>query len=799
MEPEGSSKSQLFDSLQLYLNKKNRLQPIIGLKSIIECVNVSTLNKEALFLCEVCVCRLGKADMRNHILGSLHRFNYIKACHPHLVSKWETNSDLSELAWPLMELAKMLEGNEGPGNVQLFEVEDAVYKRMATQSENHAVTLIKELRDEQAESGSFPETTSLHYPVTSERIVLLTQNQPRYPNKSHKAGTESFEMSTHTSKFLPQVTADAFSSVKSKVCLSNKSTPQLEIMQTSPEPPVLSEYSNTFPDDYSGDKPLIGLVRVVEFRSEGGCSYCFLCHCCRIRCNKKDIIDHLFSSSHLINYLMETHSDEVEEISEDIEDNCQLLQSLAKEVEQDEGRGELKVVEVPESQCRQLTGKSYHWCLKMLSSGWTHSNTENKRNAVKGACVNKTSVRRLLSKQPTSVKRKKKMKKKTNTVFNVSLPLPKGEMLLQGRTSFTADNLLESSVTCLSDYDPVSPLDSETLDCRLECDSSPFADTLVEETSDFQTSPLQQDLFQSHPDADQYIPEHNPDTAFQDGDGHGKHNMCFNQFQDITGTENNTVYEEWRYNRQHDYHEMSSNDAPTQSEELFPAAPHTDGSSYSCYSRQQQGGDTEQCYFSASDSDGGTRQEASKWERNYKDISSNALQNYYQQQYLSQQMAWANANVQPGSMWGYHGMYDEVPHYLDTGRINMQAQSGSTLLHNGGISSEPTVQFHNADLSQMQTCTLFSVNHFQAAPQNYMTQSPTYQASQADHRLMSSTNYNVGPWSNPLQQFAYPASSASSGYNMMQANAVIPPGQPLYHDHHDARSDVYLRAGAPFR
>lgn len=48
-----------------------------GLGSIIECMKAGAQNKQALYLCEVCVCRLSKADMRNHITGSLHRYNYI--------------------------------------------------------------------------------------------------------------------------------------------------------------------------------------------------------------------------------------------------------------------------------------------------------------------------------------------------------------------------------------------------------------------------------------------------------------------------------------------------------------------------------------------------------------------------------------------------------------------------------------------------------------------------------------------------------------------------------------------------
>lgn len=77
-------------------------------------------NREVLYLCEVCVCRLSKADIFNHITGGLHRYNYIKAWHPHFVSEWKENADLSNLARPLMDIAKSLEGVEGHGELQVL-------------------------------------------------------------------------------------------------------------------------------------------------------------------------------------------------------------------------------------------------------------------------------------------------------------------------------------------------------------------------------------------------------------------------------------------------------------------------------------------------------------------------------------------------------------------------------------------------------------------------------------------------------------------------------------------------------
>lgn len=292
-QKKGPPKSWLLDSLQVYLSNKSRLQPIIGLSSIIECVRTDTHNGEALYLCEVCVRRLTKADIRNHIMGSLHRYNYVKARHPHLVSEWAENCDLSKMARPLMEKARALEDTEGPGDVQLLEVEDSIYQRMTSCMDSDAVTLINILRDVQGEQLQ-------RCPIQSDRTVLLCQKRPKWDKTSASLGH--------------------------------------------------------FLDGYTGSEPLMGLSRVVECQSEDGSTYCFLCHCCRVRSNKKDTTDHLTSLSHLVNYLMETRPD-IGDISDPHE-----LRSLAIKVQQQEGRGELTVINLPESLCILLTSKSYHWC-----------------------------------------------------------------------------------------------------------------------------------------------------------------------------------------------------------------------------------------------------------------------------------------------------------------------------------------------------------------------------------------------------------------------------------------------------
>ncbi|XP_073319692.1 uncharacterized protein [Pagrus major] len=733
-----STQSQLLDSLKVYLNNKNRLQPIIGLGSLIECVKAGT-HREALYLCEVCACRVSKADIRNHIMGSLHRYNYIKIWHPHLVSDWKENSDLSKLAWPLMEKAKILEGTEGPGDVHLLEVEDAVYQRMATCSENDAVYLINILRDGQGKPGSHSELEPEQSPVQSSRIVLLARNQQR-------SSRTSISSSEDTNK-PPSLISEGW--------LNNTSTSLSDDAQVSPEPPLLSENSNSPLDDYTGGKPLIGLFRVVECRSEAGHTYCFLCHCCRIRSNKKDIIDHLTSSSHLMNYLMETHPEQVDVITADINDNCQLLQSLAREVEQDEGRGELKVVNAPELLCIQLTGKSYHWCIKMLCNGWTHTNIQKTRMAPKGLTVVKTSNQGMPEKcavvMNITSKRRKKRKPK-NTVFKVSLPITKGSVLLE-RTSFTVDSLpVASGYLPPSDSDLTPPPESQAEECEFDRDT---ADNLAELTSE----ELQQDLYSGDAEAGQYMgPERNCACYYQKADGYFNDNEYFNQSESRTWTNDPRIYGENNDNRECGSQERSSEtfEGPqTQNNWLSPAVSHIqDWPAYnSSYGRGE--GCTEQWYSSTSQNRVDTRAAESRVERQ-SEMSSDAMQYYCQQQPQDQYMAQNHTSLVTGSV-GQHGSSGELAPHVGASWVNMHPHVGGSLSHSGNIAPVPRVQFLQYEQRPWQTYMGFSIGHVQTAPQSYMMQPTAQQAMQVGQGVMSDPNHNTGPVENPDQQFPHPA------------------------------------------
>ncbi|XP_068432452.1 uncharacterized protein [Clinocottus analis] len=689
-----STKSLLFNSLRVYLNNKNRLQPIIGLGSIIECVKAGTQHREVLYLCEVCVCQLSKADMRCHIMGSLHRYNYIKAWHPHLLSAWQETSDLSKLARPLMEMATVLEGKEGPGEVQWFEVEDAVYQKIATPSEN-AVTLITILKDGQGQSEpeGHSETTSVqleHKLIKSQRIVLLSQNQERPSTKSLKTSAE---------------TNKTVSFIKSEGWFEN----------TSPEPTVLSENSNSFLDDYTGTTPLIGLFRVVECRHEDGHTCCFLCHCCRIRSNKKDIIDHLTKSSHLVNYLMEILPDKVEVMMADINNDYLLLQSLAKKVEQEEGRGELQVLNPPESLCSLLTGKSYHWCIKMLFNGWVHTDIQKRKIAVKGPSVNKISNEVmpekcdvLLSRWPkklTTKRKKRKTRKGTNPVFSVSVPLTKGSMLLE-RTSFSMDSLPVSSA-----YSPSADLDLSPLpESQSECCQLDYDTGSLEIDHAKHASQLQHDLYSGDADAGQYMePERNfTVTLYQEGDGYVNDIEHCNQSGNLTATKYRKVYGENNYTGQHGYQARPSgrfynkvqNESPqTQTEWLSPAVSYTQdfSSSNAYYGRETSG--MEQWYNSTSQSNVGARVLREGDKMNW-DVAQHYC--YYQQLQQNQSMAQGHSSLLTGSV-GQHGVSGEVAAQSDAAWINVQPRFGDPRAHSGSFAPEPTVPFLEFEQRQMLT------------------------------------------------------------------------------------------------
>ncbi|KAM9838176.1 uncharacterized protein ACBR49_016912 [Aulostomus maculatus] len=712
--------SELFESLKVYLKNPDRLQPIIGLCSIIECVTTGPHgSRETLYLCEVCECRHSKADMRNHIIGSLHRFNYIKAWHPHLLSEWREDFDMALLAWPLMELAKTVEAKEGPGDIKLLQLEDAAYQRMTRHRDCDAAALIKLLRLDQ-HVGEPTSTKPEHHATRPQSTGSLSHR------RRSKKSLKSQETLAQSSVPPRQIHSTAASSIESEDWLDNVSPSQLDNTQMSTQHSVQEE--NNFIDGYTGSKPLIGLLRVVECRDEGGCVHCFLCHCCRVRMNAKNIIAHATSSSHLLNYLMESHPEQVERMMPDINDNCQLLLSLAEKVEQEQGRGKLKVVEAPESLCIQLTGKSYHWCVKMLCKTWTHTNAKNRNKAVKGRSDNKTTHRGVPEKrafgQPKRAGRviiKRNKRKAKNTLFKVSLPLSKGSVLLE-RTSFSMDDL-PVSFPCSPLANVDLSLSSHAEDCDPDCDSASLATNQTEYTSNQYTS-NQQDFCSG--DAGEYMePNSNPTAT-----------PYFQHFEPPN----------------YGYHRGMCYTRPPQevSEGVSSAMSHPRGwsSNVSPYRHEDYAVQWDNSSFLNEDVPGG---------------ETHAVRCSYPQQ--PQYTAPGPTGVSRA------GFSDQPAPQSHAVMVNWQPFIAYSHVPRDGAALEP---------GGPQTHMALTTAHVQMAQQRYVTQPVAYPAVQAVQGEVSYPSYSTGPWSLP-NQYIPPAVSDGGA---SQSNPYAGPSLS-YDDHSD--------------
>ncbi|XP_061521637.1 uncharacterized protein si:ch211-199g17.2 isoform X2 [Phycodurus eques] len=317
--------------------------------------------------------------MRNHILGTLHRYNYTKARHPHMLSgvKQSGGDDMSLLAWPLMNIARTLEDNEGPGDIKLLEVEDAALEMLKGASDSDAISLIKFL---------------MHVPPKPESPLEAEEDEEE---EEHRVVTIG-----HGEALLPGGDGASWA----------EETP--------------SSFGHTLLDRYVGPKTLIGLFRLTECVGErDGRTYCFLCHCCRARVNTRGFIHHVGGSAHVRSYLVETRPEQLAAATNDGE-RGQPTDSLVGKVEREEGRGGMEVVKAPQFLCGQLASKSYNWCISRLRKRRYAADRKWSKAKKAGSRVKKPD---------------ESVGGKTRVVFKVSLPLTGGPLLLE-RTSFSQES-----------------------------------------------------------------------------------------------------------------------------------------------------------------------------------------------------------------------------------------------------------------------------------------------------------------------------------------------------------------------
>ncbi|CAL8296641.1 unnamed protein product [Lota lota] len=487
MQPDGTgagppNESLLYHSLKPYLDNKTRQQPIIGLDSVTECVKVGSCNQETLYLCEVCQSRMKRSDVRNHIMGSLHRYCYINARHPDLAIGWGQTVDVPKLAWPLMEMASVLEKREGPGIVKVCVKAVEVHQNYVWLhlSPSTAVSQMAVIRREQMEKkaphpSELTQTRLESSAVQPRRVQLSQKNCPVQSRSAtvqcpkSNVRLQHFEVETDESTAEADTTTFKLPSAKSA------------------EPCVQSESRDNILDGHT----VIGLDCVVECRrKDDGRSSCFLCHCCRVKSDPGDVIDHLTSPSHISNYLMEVYPECVDAMMGGLNGEKELLQSVALRVAHIEGRGEHKVLEWPTHLCDQLSDKTYHWCVQMFSDGENSTSAARQRNTISveglDAFHQLTTRKDGIEAGSERAAKKRRTGNETNPVFKVSMPMSKGAFVLE-RASFSLPNSAAVGTPSSPPPDPSAPetlardpLARDPLASHSNLDFSPLTVTLFE-------------------------------------------------------------------------------------------------------------------------------------------------------------------------------------------------------------------------------------------------------------------------------------------------------------------------------
>ncbi|XP_057211523.1 uncharacterized protein si:ch211-199g17.2 isoform X2 [Triplophysa rosa] len=175
--------SHLYNAISSYLHNVNRAQPIIGLNSIME---MWTFNQPAVYFCDVCFLRIVKTDIRNHIMGSLHRYNYISR-HAH---GWRSYTDLSLLARPLMDLATIVEKKEGTGDVQVLCVDEIIYKELTSWPVPAAFSKLNKIKN--------PQDPNQLQSIIHDTLVTGVQGLQEFENRDDIT-TESTAPTQHVS------------------------------------------------------------------------------------------------------------------------------------------------------------------------------------------------------------------------------------------------------------------------------------------------------------------------------------------------------------------------------------------------------------------------------------------------------------------------------------------------------------------------------------------------------------------------------------------------------------------------
>ncbi|XP_058233647.1 uncharacterized protein si:ch211-199g17.2 isoform X2 [Hemibagrus wyckioides] len=294
--------------LKRYLSKPDR-QPVIGLKTVIECC---TVGQKPFYMCVTCVERYEENAIIKHLLSHQHRLQYLESmgiCDPDpgkrkVTSKW------------LQAQADMMEKTQGSGEAETLNLDAEDYHEILSAPIVNALD-------------------SLRLSLSKLASEIDAQSPDLESEESH--GSETFKRERETEeKDIPHA------HLKKTVKFTKADKEPETRKQNSDDPARSSPHLWSYLTSPTRTEPIIGLSTITEYRNSNG-QHSFLCSCCKVILATQSYMGHLISPRHRFNYIKSMDPEFVVLGKDEIK--ISELKKKAQIVQDTEGWGCIKVVE----------------------------------------------------------------------------------------------------------------------------------------------------------------------------------------------------------------------------------------------------------------------------------------------------------------------------------------------------------------------------------------------------------------------------------------------------------------------
>ncbi|KAK3511667.1 hypothetical protein QTP70_014562 [Hemibagrus guttatus] len=303
--------------LKRYLKTPDR-QPVIGLKTVIECC---TVGQKPFYMCVTCVERCEESTIIKHLLSHQHRLQYLARVYGNLWSRFkQKKGDLQMVASP-----------------SRYGREDARMWRGRVTISVYLQTLMLDAKDYH-EILSAPIVTALDN-LRLSLFKLASEIDAQRPDlkseESQGSGTFKRERETEE-KVIPHA------HLKKTVKFTKPDKEPETHKQNSDDPARSSPYLWSYLTSHTRTEPVIGLSMITEYRNSNG-QHSFLCSCCNVILATHSYMGHLISPRHRFNYIKSKDPEYVVLGKDEIK--ISELKKKAQIVQDTEGWGCIKVVE----------------------------------------------------------------------------------------------------------------------------------------------------------------------------------------------------------------------------------------------------------------------------------------------------------------------------------------------------------------------------------------------------------------------------------------------------------------------